>query len=103
MKTPSGTFWGLMAGMTTWVFTVFAVSFAAGMIIYLASHGDFWRSGINLWVLATMAGAIVGLFPAHSVSQEVERRLFYSLFGTLDQKEGMRAFIEKRPARFEGK
>ncbi|MEM9670921.1 MAG: enoyl-CoA hydratase-related protein [Pseudomonadota bacterium] len=29
-----------------------------------------------------------------------ERRLFQSLFGTEDQKEGMEAFIEKRPARF---
>jgi enoyl-CoA hydratase len=30
-----------------------------------------------------------------------ERRLFYSLFATKDQKEGMSAFIEKRPPRFE--
>ncbi|MEL7453033.1 MAG: enoyl-CoA hydratase-related protein [Pseudomonadota bacterium] len=29
-----------------------------------------------------------------------ERRLFQGLFGTEDQKEGMEAFIEKRPARF---
>ncbi len=29
-----------------------------------------------------------------------ERRLFQSLFATEDQKEGMRAFLEKRPARF---
>ena len=30
-----------------------------------------------------------------------ERRLFHSLFASADQKEGMAAFIEKRPARFE--
>ncbi len=30
-----------------------------------------------------------------------ERRLFYSLFATRDQKEGMTAFIEKRPPQFE--
>jgi enoyl-CoA hydratase len=34
---------------------------------------------------------------------EYERKLFYSLFATQDQKEGMRAFVEKRKPRFEGK
>src|SRR5262249_37487145 len=29
-----------------------------------------------------------------------ERRTFYSLFATSDQKEGMAAFVEKRPAAF---
>ena len=29
-----------------------------------------------------------------------ERRLFHSTFGTADQKEGMSAFAEKRPAKF---
>ena len=32
-----------------------------------------------------------------------ERRLFHSSFGTEDQKEGMRAFLEKRPANFVNK
>jgi enoyl-CoA hydratase len=31
-----------------------------------------------------------------------ERRLFHALFATADQKEGMAAFLEKRPARFTG-
>jgi enoyl-CoA hydratase/carnithine racemase len=30
----------------------------------------------------------------------LERRLFHSLFATSDQKEGMLAFLEKRPANF---
>jgi enoyl-CoA hydratase/carnithine racemase len=30
----------------------------------------------------------------------LERRLFHSLFATEDQKEGMQAFLEKRPANF---
>ncbi len=30
-----------------------------------------------------------------------ERRVFQSQFGTADQKEGMAAFIEKRPAQFQ--
>jgi enoyl-CoA hydratase len=29
-----------------------------------------------------------------------ERRLFHALFATADQKEGMAAFLEKRPAEF---
>ena len=29
-----------------------------------------------------------------------ERRLFHSLFGTEDQKEGMAAFVEKRKPKF---
>ena len=37
-----------------------------------------------------------------SLSQglEYERRMFHSLFATKDQKEGMSAFAEKRPAKF---
>jgi enoyl-CoA hydratase len=29
-----------------------------------------------------------------------ERRVFHALFATADQKEGMSAFLEKRPPRF---
>ncbi|MNN49697.1 putative enoyl-CoA hydratase echA8 [compost metagenome] len=29
-----------------------------------------------------------------------ERRVFHSIFATADQKEGMAAFVEKRPAQF---
>ncbi|MBT8427233.1 MAG: enoyl-CoA hydratase, partial [Erythrobacter sp.] len=31
-----------------------------------------------------------------------ERRLFHGLFGTQDQKEGMTAFVEKRPGEWKG-
>jgi enoyl-CoA hydratase len=34
---------------------------------------------------------------------KLERRLFYGLFATRDQKEGMAAFIEKRPPKFENR
>ena len=32
-----------------------------------------------------------------------ERRLFHGLFGTEDQKEGMSAFVDKRPGKWTGK
>ena len=32
-----------------------------------------------------------------------ERRLFHSLFAAEDQKEGMRAFVEKREAKFKNR
>jgi len=40
---------------------------------------------------------------ALSEGLDYERRLFYLLFATADQKEGMRAFIEKRPAEWQGR
>ena len=32
-----------------------------------------------------------------------ERRVFHALFATEDQKEGMAAFVAKRPAKFKNK
>jgi enoyl-CoA hydratase len=40
---------------------------------------------------------------AQSEGIRFERRIFHSLFATRDQKEGMNAFIEKRPPKFENK
>jgi enoyl-CoA hydratase len=40
----------------------------------------------------------VGLGPG----LEFERKLFYLLFASEDKREGMRAFLEKRPGRFTG-
>ena len=36
-------------------------------------------------------------------ANELERQAFAVLFGSEDQREGMKAFLEKRPATFTGK
>ena len=71
----------------------------------------------NLLQEALAAGAAIASFslPAVMMAKEAvqrayeaplgegllfERRLFHSLFASADQKEGMNAFIEKRPPRF---
>jgi enoyl-CoA hydratase len=38
-----------------------------------------------------------------ATANELEATAFAALFGTHDQREGMRAFLEKRPAKFEGR
>jgi enoyl-CoA hydratase len=48
---------------------------------------------------AILAAAEVPL----EVGLTYEKRLFALLFSTEDQKEGMRAFLEKRPGKFEGR
>jgi enoyl-CoA hydratase len=37
-----------------------------------------------------------------SAGLDYERRLFYLLFASEDKREGMRAFLEKRPGTFRG-
>lgn len=44
-----------------------------------------------------------GLETDMDTAMEIERNLFALCFSTEDQKEGMKAFLEKRPAEFKGK
>jgi len=62
----------------------------------IASRGpiavSYAKAAVNLGIESTLA---------HGLSHEAE--LFAQTFATDDQKEGMQAFIEKRPARFQGR
>ena len=90
--------------------------------------GEAERSGLVARVVPTdtlldeamkLAETIAGMAPlaAIAVKEEIdaafemslkegvrfERRLFHGLFGSADQKEGMAAFVEKRPGNWTGK
>jgi enoyl-CoA hydratase len=43
-----------------------------------------------------------GVEPELAAANELERQAFAALFGSVDAKEGMRAFLEKRPAKWAG-
>jgi enoyl-CoA hydratase len=53
---------------------------------------SYCKAAVNLGTESTLG---------HGLSHEAE--LFAATFATEDQKEGMQAFIDKRPARFQGK
>jgi enoyl-CoA hydratase len=48
-----------------------------------------------------MVNAAFEMSLSHGIN--FERRLFHGLFGTEDQKEGMTAFVEKRPGNWTGR
>ncbi|MGW8557805.1 aldehyde dehydrogenase family protein [Streptomyces tubercidicus] len=60
------------------------------------AHGDLQRG------LAMMAKEAVARSFETTLTEGVrfERRLFHAVFATLDQKEGMGAFVDKRPPEF---
>jgi enoyl-CoA hydratase len=54
-------------------------------------------------VLAAKEAVNTALETSLAEGVRFERRIFHSLFATADQKEGMAAFVQKRPAKFENK
>ena len=85
-----------------------------------AARGDRFRElrwKNRAWL--TTAETIAGMAPLAAIANKemvnaafemglaqginFERRLFHGLFGTADQKEGMTAFVEKRPGNWTGK
>jgi enoyl-CoA hydratase/carnithine racemase len=60
-------------------------------------------NALNVTVMAEVAAALEAFETSPGGGLDYERRLFYFLFATDDQKEGMRAFVEKRPAEWQGR
>ena len=62
-----------------------------------------YASGPTLAYRAAKLAVNAAAQSSQETGLEIERELFRDLFATRDQKEGMRAFLEKREPRFEGK
>jgi enoyl-CoA hydratase len=71
------------------------LSFVRGKAATMASRGP---------LAVAVAKRIVhaGAEPDLGTANELERQAFSALFGSSDAKEGMKAFLEKRPAAFKG-
>ncbi len=90
-----------------------AEAFAANLVSELAPKGHALSRAVQIAEqIATMPPlAVQAIREATRLGADVpldsalalERRLFERLFDTQDQKEGMRAFLEKRPARYQGR
>jgi enoyl-CoA hydratase/carnithine racemase len=62
-----------------------------------------WASGPTRALGAAKAAVNAALERDRAEGLRVEHDVFVALFGTHDQREGMRAFLDKRDARFEGR
>jgi enoyl-CoA hydratase len=90
-----------------------AEALAAGLISRVTPAENYYREALAVChelarksplALCLAKEAVLKAFETTlSEGLEYERKLFYMLFATEDQKEGMRAFLEKRPAVFVGK
>ncbi len=88
-------------------------AYAAGLVTKVVSKEQFLSEALRLAhqiakkppLALKLAKEAVLKADELSLSEglEYERKLFYALFATADQKEGMKAFLEKRPATFTGR
>ncbi|WP_210496158.1 enoyl-CoA hydratase [Microvirga antarctica] len=85
----------------------------AGLVARVVPTADLLAEAIKTAeTIASMSPAAVmmtkesiGRVDETSLAEGVrfERRVFHSMFGTDDQREGMKAFVEKRPAQFKAR
>jgi enoyl-CoA hydratase len=80
-----------------------AVLEPAALLPRVHAVADAIAARAPLAVAAVKRAAREGADLALAAGIERERQLFSGLFGTADQREGMRAFVEKRPASWSGK
>lgn len=86
---------------------------ATGLASRVVPAGELIRAGLETARLIASKGPIAVRCTKEAVTRgaeldlgaglELESRLFGQCCGTQDQKEGMRAFLEKRPAKFTGR
>ncbi len=93
-------------------FLTAAEALAAGLVSRVVPKEHYFTEAMRIAHLMAAKGPIALRLAKESVLKaaettlteglEYERKLFYMLFATEDQKEGMRAFVEKRSPRFTG-
>jgi enoyl-CoA hydratase len=93
-------------------FLTAAEAFEAGLVTRVVSREQFLAEALRLAheiaarPLTALRFAKEAVLKADELSLteglEYERKLFYALFATQDQKEGMKAFLEKRRPKFTG-
>jgi enoyl-CoA hydratase len=88
-------------------------AFEMGLITKVTPPELYFEEALNLAKIIASKGLVAAKIAKEAILKsfdttmegglDYERKLFYLLFASQDQKEGMQAFIEKRPAVFQGK
>jgi enoyl-CoA hydratase len=85
----------------------------AGLVSRIVPAADLLNEALGVAGTIAALSPVAVLMAKEAVSRSFEttlaegvhfeRRLFHAVFATADQKEGMAAFTEKRPAKFQGR